>query len=82
MQKRKFGKKLSVSKETLRRLVPGELQQVPGGAEAAPLPSAASDCFWGTCGPNSCLRVCSLNCSWLCVEEAAPIDGHIGVVGR
>lgn len=59
MQKRRLGKKLAISKETLHRLEPGELRKAPGGAEAAIL-SWDSDCFWGTCGPNSCAGFCTL----------------------
>lgn len=72
MQKRKLGKKLSVNKETLHHLEASKLVEAQGGARgeinqpAQPLPSAASDCFWGTCGANSCVGVCSLNCSWVC----------------
>jgi len=60
MEKRKFAKKLSIHKETLQRLEPGDLQQAAGGT------SWASDCRI-TCGDDSCLWVCSLNCSWLCL---------------
>lgn len=69
MQRRKPGKKLSLNKETLHRLEVSKLREAQGGvqqAPAEPLPSAASDCFWGTCGADSCLGVCSLNCSWVC----------------
>jgi hypothetical protein len=68
MRKRKLGKKLSLNKETLHHLEVSKLREAQGGVQegAEPLPSAASDCFWGTCGAGSCLSVCSLNCSWVC----------------
>jgi hypothetical protein len=62
MNKRKLAKKLVLSKETLRKLEPGELQKAAGQG------SWESDCQY-TCGENSCLGVCTLNCSWLCGTE-------------
>ena len=57
-------KKLSLNKETLHGLEARDLEKAKGAA----VPSWASDCGW-TCGDDSCLGVCSLNCSWVCLPE-------------
>ncbi len=59
--KRRTVKKLTLNKETLHHLEPDELQKAKGQG------SWESDC-WATCGDNSCLGVCTLNCSWLFLE--------------
>jgi len=67
MDKRKMAKKLSIHKETLRQLEPRDLRKAPGGLvfEVFGLLSDDSRCYI-TCGRDSCLGACSLNCSWLC----------------
>ena len=55
-------KKLALSKETLHQLEPGDLHKAKGAG------SWQSDCDF-TCGDNSCLGVCTLNCSWICMEQ-------------
>jgi hypothetical protein len=60
MDKKRSVKKLTLSKETLRQLEPGDLRKANGGAEAG---SWQSDCDF-TCGANSCAGVCTANCSW------------------
>ena len=62
MHKRKTAKKMTLNRETLHRLESNELRKVAGQAEAAG--SWESDCGF-TCGENSCLGVCTLNCSWI-----------------
>jgi hypothetical protein len=47
---------------TLHQLEPGDLHKAKGAG------SWESDCAF-TCGDNSCLGACTLNCSWLCKEE-------------
>lgn len=66
MNKRKTVKKLHLHKETLRQLEDGELKKAAGRAEAAPIAGGSweSDCNF-TCGRESCLGACTLNCSWL-----------------
>lgn len=63
MNKGKSGKKLRLNKETIRQLQPEELSQAAGGWT-----SWNSQCT-PTCGPDSCLGVCSLNCSFLACDE-------------
>ncbi len=75
MNKRRSNKKLVVNKETLRRLNESELDRMRGAAADLEIISWASDCLI-TCGPNSCLRVCTLNCSWLCLAE--DVDTNAG----
>jgi hypothetical protein len=62
--KKRHGKKLALHTETLRKLGTADLKGVAGDADSIidvrDLPSWNSDCFWGTCGPNSCLGVCTL----------------------
>ena len=65
MKKQKSAKKLNLSKETLRQLQPEEIEQAAGAWT-----SWNSQCT-PTCGDNSCLGVCSLNCSFLACDEAA-----------
>ncbi len=62
MNKRKANKKLVVSKETLSQLEKKDLEKLGGAG------SWQSDCAF-TCGDNSCLGVCTLNCSWICMEQ-------------
>jgi hypothetical protein len=66
VKKQKSAKKLSLNKETLRQLQPEEVEQAAGAWT-----SWNSQCT-PTCGDNSCLGVCSLNCSFLaCDQDAA-----------
>ena len=60
MKRQKIVKKLVLNKETLRKLEPGELQKAAGQG------SWQSDCAV-TCGENSCLGACTLNCSWIII---------------
>jgi hypothetical protein len=63
-----LNKKLTLNKETLRQLQPGELKNVAGKAA---FPSLDSNCS-PTCGPNSCLGLCTFNCSfYVCNADAA-----------
>lgn len=61
MKKFRTPKKLSLHKETLRKLEHNELHRVAGQEAAG---SWESDCDF-TCGQNSCLGACTLNCSWI-----------------
>lgn len=58
MNKKRSVKKLALGRETLRQLEPDDLHKAQGQG------SWESDCAF-TCGPNSCLGVCSLNCTWV-----------------
>jgi hypothetical protein len=49
MQKRRLGKRLAVTRETLHRLDPGELQQAAGGAV-----SGERDSMLDTYSPDLC----------------------------
>ena len=62
---KKSTRKLTLSKETLHRLEPDELRKMAGGWT-----SWNSQCT-PTCGPDSCLGVCSLNCSFLACDADA-----------
>ncbi len=61
MNKGKHVKKLRLNKETVRRLEPEELRKAAG---AVTVTSFNSRCI-PTCGPESCLGICSGNCSFL-----------------
>jgi hypothetical protein len=65
MKKHVHAKKLNLNKETLRLLQPAEVEQAAGAWT-----SWNSQCT-PTCGDDSCLGVCSLNCSFLACDQAA-----------